>query len=134
MPASSTSWPGVNASRTAVLRSATRATRFTDSASSGVDSSAVALAWLGSSVLVPRELAAEQPGRGLPPAALEADHPVAARAAVGPPSPGRASAIDTSAPDVSDRAVSARALAGTSTAADRSGRAGLHRSSRTASR
>ncbi len=42
--------------------------------------------------------------------------------------------MDTSAPAVSARAVSASARAGTSTAADRSGRAGVQRSSRTASR
>ncbi len=49
-PASSMSWPVVKVSRTGVLRSATSATRLTDSANGAAGSSATALNSLGRSV------------------------------------------------------------------------------------
>ena len=121
-PASSTSWPWLKASRTGVFRSATRATRLTASANELATSSAVALNSLGSS--------AEYLGYS----------PDSSRVVVCRPAPAKPirlsppSEMDTSAPEVSARAVSPSTRAGTSKAVDRSGWAGFQRSSRTASR
>src|SRR3984957_11844031 len=130
VPASSTSWPAENESRTAVLRSATRATRLTASANGAAESSATAFTCLGSSD--------SYRGKSPPSSRVVVRRPPPSNPIIpsppAPSSPGSASAMDTSAPAVSARAVSASARAGTSTAADRSGRAGVQRSSRTASR
>ncbi len=127
VPASRTSRPGVKDRRSGVLRSATRETRLTASTNSAFCTSATELKDSGSSL---RYLG---------------NSPSSSRVVVRRPPPSKPimpspplsavdSAMDTWAPPVSDLAVSARVLAGTSATADTSGSSGVQVSSRTARR
>ena len=124
-PASRVSWPSPNASCTAVLRSATSATRFTESTRSALSILAVVrcspgkrLRTLGNSPSSSRVVV-----RRTPPG------PTPSKPMMPSPVPLAASAIVTSPPPVSDLAVSPRTLAGTSAAMDASGVRGLQSSS-----
>ncbi len=125
-PASSVSTPSEKASCTAVLRSATSATRLTDSTSASLSTSALVrcsagnrLRTLGNSPSSSRVVV-----RRVPPAA-DPSKPM-----IPSPEPVAASAMVTSGPAVRDFAVSPSTLAGTSAASDASGLWGFHVSSR----
>ena len=124
------STPSLNASWTAVLRSATSDTRFTDSMSDALSTRAMVACSLGKSV---RTLG-NSPSRSrvvvrrTPPPA-EPSKPM-----MPSPVPPLASAMVTLLPAVRDLAVSASTFAGTSAAAEASVEAGSHFSSRWESR
>ena len=129
-PASSTIWWSPNFICTAVLRSATRATRLTVSMSSALLTLAIVRCsagkserTLGNSPSSSRVVVRRTPPRPVPSKPMRPS-----------PAPLALSAMVTSAPDVSDFAVSPSTLAGTSAATDSSGDCGFQVSSRCESR
>ena len=109
-----------------MLRSATSATRRTDSTSAAVSTVATLADSAGSSDLVLRELAVEQPRRGAPAAALETDQTLA----VGCSGQREGDLVGAA----SAFAVSDKVRAGTSAMADSPACSGVQARSRTASR